>query len=115
CKGKVLSGQVQRKGSSTVLTQSELAEGYALFCQAVPESDVEVEAYGVRPLERGSTTRLTARVSKIARLIDDVSLLQLRFPAGKRVLFKAGQYLQLILADGTRRNYSMANPPHQND
>lgn len=115
CKGRILSGQIRSRGSNNGLTQSELLDGYSLFCQAVPETDIEVEAYGVRPLEHNSTTRLSAKINKIERLVDDVSLLQLRFPAGKRVTFQAGQYLQLILKDGSRRNYSMANPPYQND
>src|SRR5690606_13033982 len=41
--------------------------------------------------------------------------LQLRFPAGTRVPFRAGQYLQVVLQDGSRRSYSMANPSHQTD
>jgi len=44
-----------------------------------------------------------------------VSLLQLRFPAGQRAKFRAGQYLEVILPDGARRSYSMANPPHESD
>jgi NAD(P)H-flavin reductase len=32
-----------------------------------------------------------------------------------RVKFKAGQYLQLVLPDGQRRSYSMANAPHESD
>ncbi|MCH6164144.1 NAD(P)H-flavin reductase [Pseudonocardia alaniniphila] len=39
----------------------------------------------------------------------------LRFPAGIRVKFRAGQYLTVRLPGGDTRNYSMANPPHQND
>jgi len=45
----------------------------------------------------------------------DVNVLQLRLPAGQRAKFKAGQYLQVALPDGSRRSYSMANPPHESD
>jgi NAD(P)H-flavin reductase len=42
-------------------------------------------------------------------------LLHLRFPAGIRVKFKAGQHLNLILSNGERRDFSMANPPSESD
>ena len=42
-------------------------------------------------------------------------LLHLRFAAGVRAKFAAGQYLEAILPDGQRRPFSMANPPHEND
>jgi CDP-4-dehydro-6-deoxyglucose reductase/3-phenylpropionate/trans-cinnamate dioxygenase ferredoxin reductase subunit len=39
----------------------------------------------------------------------------LRFPIGLRAPFKAGQYLQVIMEDGDRRNFSMANAAREND
>jgi NAD(P)H-flavin reductase len=42
-------------------------------------------------------------------------LVHLRFPAGVRVKFKAGQHLNLILENGERRDFSMANPPRESD
>ena len=42
-------------------------------------------------------------------------LVHLRFPAGLRVKFKPGQYLNVILPDGERRNFSIANPPRESD
>jgi NAD(P)H-flavin reductase len=44
-----------------------------------------------------------------------VIILQLRFPAGVRAKFRAGQYLRVIMAGGDSRNFSMANPPTQSD
>jgi NAD(P)H-flavin reductase len=56
-----------------------------------------------------------ARVFRLIRLADDVMLVHLRFPAGIRVKFKAGQHLNLILDNGERRDFSMANPPRESD
>ncbi|MEY3629830.1 MAG: hypothetical protein RLY91_1596, partial [Pseudomonadota bacterium] len=42
----------------------------------------------------------------------DVAVLQLQLPATETFKFYAGQYVELILKDGKRRSYSMANPPH---
>jgi CDP-4-dehydro-6-deoxyglucose reductase len=39
-------------------------------------------------------------------------LLQLKLPANEKLVFLAGQYIEFILKDGTRRSFSMANAPH---
>ena len=36
----------------------------------------------------------------------------LRLPAAERLQFLAGQYIDILLKDGTRRSLSLANPPH---
>src|SRR5205085_5110166 len=41
-----------------------------------------------------------------------VVMLRLQLPAGEPLQFHAGQYVEFILRDGTRRSYSMANAPH---
>jgi CDP-4-dehydro-6-deoxyglucose reductase len=41
-----------------------------------------------------------------------VIVLQLKLPANERLDFLAGQYLEFLLRDGSRRSFSMANPPH---
>jgi len=38
--------------------------------------------------------------------------IRLRLPASERLQFRAGQYIDILLKDGTRRSLSMANPPH---
>jgi 2Fe-2S type ferredoxin len=115
CKGKVLQGDIETNGHSEALSEEEKAAGYALFCQARPCSDVEVGARSITKLDPNAHKLINAKVYKVSRVSADVSVLQLRFPAGTRVKFKAGQYLQVLLADGARRSYSMANPPHQSD
>src|SRR4051812_31202413 len=46
---------------------------------------------------------------------DVVGVVWWGFPRGMRVKFKAGQSLDVILADGERRSFSMANSPQQSD
>jgi CDP-4-dehydro-6-deoxyglucose reductase/3-phenylpropionate/trans-cinnamate dioxygenase ferredoxin reductase subunit len=58
---------------------------------------------------------LPASIYRIERPAHDVSVLSLRFPIGVRARFLSGQHLQVVLQDGERRNYSMANPAHEND
>ncbi|HUY04862.1 MAG TPA: 2Fe-2S iron-sulfur cluster-binding protein [Rhodocyclaceae bacterium] len=115
CRGRILSGSIHAPGETGALSEEERAAGYTLFCQAQPASDVEIEARSLTKPDPNASRALSARIYRVTRATDDVSLLQLRFAAGTRVKFKAGQYLQVLLADGSRRSYSMANPPHQND
>lgn len=115
CKGHLVSGSVDMPGASEALSAEERDAGYTLFCQARPTSDVEIGARSITRLDPNAHQTVDAKIYKLTRVTDDVTVLQLRFPAGKRVRFKAGQYLQVLLPDGSRRSYSMANPPHQND
>jgi NAD(P)H-flavin reductase/ferredoxin len=106
CRAPVLSGEFD---GPTVLG------GDALLCQARPRSDLEIAPREVRRVDPGARKRINAKIYRIERPAPDVAVMQLRFPAGVRVRFRAGQYLEVILADGSRRAFSMANPPHQND
>src|SRR5690606_28559425 len=46
------------------------------------------------------------------RLSHDVMRIILQMPANDGFQFHAGQYVEFIMRDGTRRSYSMANAPH---
>ena len=39
-------------------------------------------------------------------------MLYLKLPAGERLQFLAGQYIDILMKDGKRRSFSMANAPH---
>jgi NAD(P)H-flavin reductase/ferredoxin len=114
CKGKVLSGEV-RAYAGDALSPSERAEGLALFCNARPRSDLEIKPRTISWIDPFARKTVTARVFRLTRLADDVMFVHLRFPAGVRVRFKAGQHLNLILPNGERRDFSMANPPSESD
>jgi NAD(P)H-flavin reductase/ferredoxin len=115
CKGKIVDGEATALGPTEALSEQEKAAGYTLFCQATPCSDIRIDARSITRLDPNAHKTVDAKVYRVTRATEDVSVLQLRFPAGTRIKFKAGQYLQILLADGSRRSYSMANPPHQND
>ena len=55
---------------------------------------------------------LPCRVQQLERVAPDVMRLLLKLPANERLLFLAGQYIDILLRSGTRRSLSMANPPH---
>ncbi len=91
------------------LPESARAEGYALLCRARPLSDVTVEIEELPPLPEPQMAQ--ALLKRTKALADDVLWLNLRLPLHLNLRFAAGQYLDLILSDGTRRSYSIANAP----
>jgi CDP-4-dehydro-6-deoxyglucose reductase len=116
CKGRILSGTVdygvyQHKA----LSDAEKAEGKALFCQARPLADVVIEARTIGAAKDIPVKTLPCRVHKLERVAADVIVLQLKLPANERLQFLAGQYLEFLLKDGSRRSFSMANAPHDDE
>ena len=116
CKGKIIEGQVdygvyQRKA----LTEEEKAQGKALFCQAKPLTELVIEARTIGAARDIPIRTLPCRVQKMERLADDVMALHLRLPANERLQFLAGQYIEFLLKGGSRRSFSMANAPHDDE
>jgi len=116
CKGKLVDGRIDYgRYSEKALTAQERDQGYARFCQAKPLSDVEIEAREVRKAGDIQLRKLPARVHKLERAADDAMIVYLKLPANERLLFLPGQYIDILLKDGTRRSFSMANAPHDDE
>jgi CDP-4-dehydro-6-deoxyglucose reductase/terephthalate 1,2-dioxygenase reductase component len=109
CAGGVVAGEVVSPPSEAK------PAGKHLYCQCLPLSDVELEPAAWHRIDPSARKTFTTKVFRNTLASKDVSVLQLRLPAGQRAKFKAGQYLQVTLPDGSRRSYSMANPPHESD
>jgi CDP-4-dehydro-6-deoxyglucose reductase len=56
---------------------------------------------------------MPARVLSLQRAASDVMLLKLQLPANQNLQYRAGQFVEIILRDGARRSYSMANASHR--
>ncbi len=116
CKGKLVEGSIDYgKYAAKALPDNEREAGMALFCQALPLSDLVIEAREVRKAGDIQIRTLPCRVQRIERPTGDVALLYLKLPANERLQFLAGQYVDILLKDGTRRSFSMANPPHDDE
>lgn len=111
CEGDLVTGAALVRGRGL----SEGPLGDVQFCQSRPRSDIEILPKRIE--KRGAIVRrkVAATVFRLTRAASDVTVLQLRFPTGVRVKFDAGQYLRVLMPDGDSRNYSMANPPREND
>ena len=116
CKGKLVEGAVDYGTyQEHALSAAEKDAGMALFCQARPRSDLTIQCRELGAAVKGMQIRMMpARVMKMGRAAPDVMLLELKLPANEKFMFLAGQYVDLILRDGTRRSFSMANAPHDN-
>jgi CDP-4-dehydro-6-deoxyglucose reductase, E3 len=116
CKGRLIEGTIDYgRYSDKALSEEDKAAGHALFCQAKPQSDVVIEAREVRKAGDIQIRTLPARVHRIDRPADDVAVLHLKLPASERLQFIPGQYLDILLRDGTRRSFSMGNAPHDDE
>jgi CDP-4-dehydro-6-deoxyglucose reductase, E3 len=113
CKSRMLEGRVIHGAhQSKALSADEEAAGWILTCQAAPQTDVVVEARTVPGAGEFPIRKMPSRVTSIARPAPDVAILQMQLPANDRLQYHAGQYVEIILRDGSRRSYSMANAPH---
>lgn len=125
CKGKVLDGRFNYPGDnlgdnlgdhpdehSRGLTEREIAAGWALLCQARPKSALRIQ---VEPINRqGGVQVRTLPVRVLAKepLAHDVMGLSLQLPPTERLQYLAGQYIDILMRDGRRRAFSLANAPH---
>ncbi len=114
CKGKLVSGEFDYGVyQERTLRPEEKAAGKALFCVGKACSDLTLEVKEIGGTGDIQIRTLPCRVEKVEKPAPDVAILSLKLPAQERLQFLAGQYLDILLKDGIRRSYSMANAPHQ--
>ena len=113
CKGRLVSGSLDYGVyEEHVLPEAERAAGMALFCQARPLSELVIECREIAGVKDMQIKMLPCRVQKMDLVAPDVMRLELKLPANERLQFLAGQYIDVVLRNGTRRSFSMANAPH---
>lgn len=113
CKGRVLSGRVDPgEAEARALSAAERNAGLALFCRARPLADLTIEVQEIGASHGISVKTLPCRVTHLERLAHDVMALHLKLPQTERLQFLAGQYVDILLRDGRRRSFSLANAPH---
>lgn len=111
CLGTITSGTVrdQRTGRENGPGED------ALLCQVVPDGPVRIRPRRITRSGPPRRRRLTARVYRVRHPAPHVVVLELRYPIGRRIPFRAGQYLEVRLPGAESRPYSFANPPRDND
>lgn len=112
CKCRLVSGSVVHGTHlPKALSAEEEAAGHVLTCCGVAQTDVVLESRQVVPDGALPARKMPARVQKLERLSPDVMAVTLQLPANDPFTFLAGQFVEILLPNGARRSYSMANAP----
>jgi CDP-4-dehydro-6-deoxyglucose reductase len=116
CRGKRVEGALTHKPhSKSALSDADEARGFALFCSAIPQSDLVIDVRELTGFGDIPIRKMPARIARIERVAPDVAIVSIQLPANERLQFRAGQYMDFILKDGARRQYSMATAPHADE
>jgi CDP-4-dehydro-6-deoxyglucose reductase len=112
CKSRLVEGRVIHGAHQLrTLPREEEEAGWILPCCATPQTDCVVQARTVAGAGEYPVLKMPARVASLDRVAPDVMLMKLQLPATVALKYRAGQYVEFILRDGSRRSYSMANAP----
>ena len=113
CKCKKLEGTVVHgPHQAKALSEQEEAAGFVLTCCGVAHSDVVLESRQVTQAGAIPIRKMPSRIASMERKSPDVMVIRLQLPANDPFVYRAGQYVEFLLRDGSRRSYSMANAPH---
>jgi len=113
CRARLVSGRIRYpNGTPLGLSAEEARAGQVLLCQARPASDLTVGVRVVAQVADVEIKTLPCRIQALKRLAPDVMQVFLRLPSVESLPFQPGQYLDVLLEDGSRRSFSIASPPH---
>lgn len=116
CKCKKISGTVvHREHQAKALSAEEEAQGLILTCCSTAQSDLVLESRQVTEAGSFPIKKMPVRVVSLEKKSHDVMSIIMQLPATDVMQFHAGQYVEFLLRDGSRRSYSMGNAPHTLD
>jgi CDP-4-dehydro-6-deoxyglucose reductase len=116
CKGKIIQGKVDfGRHNEDMLTEAEKEAGIALFCCALPLSELVIECREIGAIKDIKVRKMPCRVQKMERVASDVMIISLKLPTNERLQFLAGQYINILMKDGKKRSFSLANAPHDDE
>jgi len=116
CKGILLSGEVHYPFHPPLaLERSDIADGQALMCQAEPLVNLVIKVREIEAVRDIQIRMLPARVIEKTVLTENVVRLRMKLPKAQRLQFLAGQYVDVLLAGGKRRAFSIASSPSHED
>ena len=116
CKGRILEGRVEYPdGTPKSLTSLDTAQGFALLCTAHASTDCRIEVEEIDSEQSIIVRNLPCRVALRRQLAHDVVGLELMLPASERLQYLPGQYVDVLLRDGRRRAFSLANAARDDD
>jgi len=114
CRVRIIEGEVDYPQGRPDLLSREPADS-CLTCCAEARSDLRIAAHEIQSLSELQPRMMPCRVQRIEQLTADVIRVWLKLPDNQRLQFLAGQYLDFVLQDGSRRAFSIANAPHDDE
>lgn len=116
CACRLVTGNIDYpEGPPLGLSDEEIEQGLVLACRAHPQEEIVIEAQELAGLADVVIKTLPARVVKMERMNHDTMRVLLKLPAVERLQFLAGQYIDILLREGGRRSFSLANAPHDDE
>ena len=113
CKCKKLEGTItQGTHQLKALSLEEAESGFILTCCATAHTDLVLESRQVTDESAFPVKKMPVRVNSLTKVSHDVLVVRLQLPATDLFKYHAGQYVEFLLRDGSRRAYSMGNAPH---
>lgn len=111
CKSHLISGKIDLlKHTPFSLTEEEKADGLTLACRAVPLSDMTISWLdGADEIADIPTGRFEGVVAEVVDATHDIKLIRIRLNERGQFAFKPGQYVRLLYADCSPRDYSIAS------
>ena len=110
CRVRLVEGSVRYDEAPPALSAAEAEQGFALMCQARATSPLVISTTRTLPMV-AEPARHAAVVKDVRLLTSEVLHLKLEIPGLAAPTWRPGQYMNLHLADGTHRSFSMASCP----
>jgi len=107
CRTPLISGQVVYPDGLELSTTDEKGETL-LTCQARATTNLVIDAPEVTEFEGISIQKVIGRIMGKEQVADDVVILECMLAPGTQFNYLPGQYVDLTLATGVTRSYSMA-------
>lgn len=115
CRAKLISGNVVAGSEyeDYVLSKQDHDNGMILLCCNRAEGQVTVEMPSYAGAKALTVRTLPARIASLEKR-GNVVVMKVSLPKAPPFVFYAGQYMDILLKDGSR-SYSIASSPSQND
>jgi NAD(P)H-flavin reductase len=117
CKARLLTGQVQERGSSLALSAAEQADGWILLCSCKPLEDCDIDVASMALAEEeflagDQPGAFLVEVEHNLSLVPRVRELRLRLIDPVAIRFTAGQFINIEVPGAAAvRSYSIASAP----
>ena len=116
CRAKIVNGEiVYRDDGPKALRVEEAEKGWGLLCQAIPTTNLDVEIDEISAAAGANIRTVPCRVVEKVIVAYDVVVLRLKLPEAERLQYLPGQYVDVLMRDGRRRSFSLANAPGADD